>query len=625
MYFRKLSLGMCDAIVVHLSFMASLNLRFDGNIPSAYLSVYTNTHLVLILISLITFTLFGLYRSLWAYVGTQEALQVTLSTFTSTLAFLTYVGMSHQSLPRSIYLIYTLLTLISIGGIRLLYRMLRRFKKGITSTSWSHYKHKRILLIGAGEAASLLISDIHHYWPFSPHVIIAVDDSPHKQHSTIHGVPIKGTTNDISYLVNKYHINKIIIAIPSASKQRISEILNICNQTSCKLEIFPGIPNSLGSASMLNHLRPVSIEDLLGREEIVLDNTPLHSYIQNKTILVTGGGGSIGSELCRQVMHYAPKKLILLDVYENNAYELQNELLTYNLKESQLEVIIGSVRDHEKLDKIFNRFHPDIVFHAAAHKHVPLMETNPCEAIKNNVYGTLNTALCAKQYNTEKFILISTDKAVNPTNIMGASKRMCELIIQSLASTSCHTSFSAVRFGNVLGSNGSVIPLFKQQLEKGGPLTVTHEEIIRYFMTIPEAVRLILQATTFAKGGEIFVLDMGKPVKILDLAKNFIKLSGLELGKDIDIEVTGLRPGEKLYEELLMDEEGLTQTEHNKIFIGKPSTVDFESLEKDLYDLKNYFYDEKQLKEAIMKLVPTYQPTNYASSILDQPHTIAAS
>lgn len=618
MYYSKIILVIADTLFINASLLAALYLRFESIIPIRYLLSYRHSSLFLTISSLIVFTLLGLYRSLWNYAGLKEFVKVGISILINVALLLGYTLITSETFPRSVYLIFALLALISVGGLRITYRFLRRCKGTLT------YNHKvpligkrsRILLVGAGEAASLVVKEASRYWPFFQPMLIAVDDNLAKQKSYLNGVRICGKIKDIPSLVEHHHINRIIIAIPSASKERITEIIEVCNTTSCKLEIFPGIKGAISEPFSLNQLRPVSIEDLLGRDEIILDQAPLHTYIKDKVVLVTGGGGSIGSELCRQIALYHPKKLIIFDIYENNAYELQNELLANGFPPDALDVIIGSVRDQEKLDMLFSQLRPQVVFHAAAHKHVPLMEANPSEAIKNNVFGTLHTALCAREYKVEKFILISTDKAVNPTNIMGASKRLCEMIIQGLARSCSSTSFAAVRFGNVLGSNGSVIPLFKRQLELGGPLTVTHEEITRYFMTIPEAVRLILQATLFAKGGEIFVLDMGKPVKIMDLAKNFIKLSGLELGKDIEIKVTGLRPGEKLYEELLMNEEGLTHTGHKKIFIGKPSDINIDELIEALYQMQDCIYNEKALKEAVINLVCTYQPTTFDASIL---------
>lgn len=626
MSIRKILLLFIDFLLINLSFIVALLLKFDSAIPAQYLTLYQNTFFIFSLLSISTFIIFHLYRSLWCYAGFREIFQVIFSILVSDVLFAIYTHFFIFSFPFPIYIIYFLLACTLIGGVRISYRLIRRVKNEDYLFPAIHTITNRILIVGAGDAAALIIKETLYGSIIDSKIIVAVDDNPYKQQTKIHCVPIKGTTHDIPALVYKYQINKILIAIPSASKKRIAEILTICNETSCKLEIFPGIQNSLTSRSYLNNIRPVNIEDLLGREEISLDHSELTGSIKDKVVLVTGAGGSIGSELCRQLSYCHPKKLILLDIYENNVYELQQTLLSAGFPEDQLEVIIGSVRDAPTLHKVFSQFEPHIVFHAAAHKHVPLMEKNPAEALKNNIYGTLNTALCAKEFGTAKFILISTDKAVNPTNIMGASKRICEMIIQGLAfSNDCRTCFAAVRFGNVLGSNGSVIPLFKRQLEAGGPLTVTDPHIVRYFMTIPEAVHLILKATTLAKGGEIFVLDMGQPVKIMDLAKNYIKLSGLEVGKDIDITITGLRPGEKLYEELLMNEEGLTATSHHKIFIGAPTFINFNSLLNSLSNLEKYMYSEYDLKIAMMHLVPTYHPTNYNSSILNTNSSLKAS
>ncbi len=615
----KLLLILLDAILIDLAFFLALCLRVDFDIPTNFIIAYRNNMLVLPIIQIGVYMLFNIYSILWQYTSTKELFRLAIAVLIGSAGALTFGTMIGHLLPRSVYVIYLLIILIFMAASRISIRMFYRLLKDETlslrslfSKEEAHAK-KRLMIVGAGEASSILIKEIQKEFYSQNEIILAVDDAKHKQHANIHGVPVKGAIEAIPQLATKWQIDKIIIAIPSASKKRVAEIIKICNKTSCQLELVPPLSQTIDASFGLKNLRPVSIEDLLGREEVVLDNIQLQTYIQNKTILVTGGGGSIGSELCRQIISFGPQKLIIFDIYENNAYDLQNELLQKGFSPQLVEVIIGSVRDREKLRYVFDKFKPDLIFHAAAHKHVPLMEGSPEEAIQNNVFGTLNVALLAKEYHVRKFILISTDKAVNPTNVMGASKRICEMIIQSLGQTSTHkastTEFAAVRFGNVLGSNGSVIPLFKKQLEAGGPLTVTHEEIIRYFMTIPEAVRLILQAMTFAIGGEIFVLDMGEPVKIMDLAKNFIKLSGLELGKDIDIKITGLRPGEKLYEELLMNEEGLQTTACEKIYIGQPLNLSFEALLPKLEVLKESLYDEENLKAAIQDIVPTYTYT----------------
>lgn len=627
----KIILILLDAVLIDLAFLLALCLRVDFPIPHHFMIAYRNNMLVIPIIQIAVFMLFNIYNILWQYTSTKELIQLSIAVMIGSAGALTFGTMIGHLLPRSVYIIYLLIILIFMAGSRIGVRMIYKLLHDDTLSLSTFFgkespgHRKRIMIVGAGEASSILIKELQKQFNSINDIVLAIDDDKRKHHASIHGVPVRGTIQDIPQLAEKYHIDEIIIAIPSASKKRISQILKICNTTSCRLQIVPPLAKTIDATFGLKNIRPVSIEDLLGREEINLDNTDVLHYIANHTILVTGGGGSIGSELCRQILTFKPKKLIIFDIYENNAYDLQNELLQKGFDPHLLKVIIGSVRDKEKLRYVFQYYKPDLVFHAAAHKHVPLMEDNPEEAIKNNVFGTLNTALLAKEFRVKKFILISTDKAVNPTNVMGATKRLCEMIIQSLSKendgdgspnllfgTSSKvgdypkTEFAAVRFGNVLGSNGSVIPLFKKQLEAGGPLTVTHEEIIRYFMTIPESVRLILQAMSFAKGGEIFVLDMGEPVKIMDLAKNFIKLSGLELGKDIDIKITGLRPGEKLYEELLMNEEGLQKTRCEKIFVAQPMDLSFKELRSQLDRLLEQPYDKEALKTSIHNLVPTY-------------------
>ena len=464
-----------------------------------------------------------------------------------------------------------------------------------------------IMIIGAGSAASMLINEFKGYKPSGIKFKCIIDDDPSKKNTYISGVKVCGDRNHIIEAAEKYEIDTILFAIPSCGSKERSEILNICKETSCRLKIVPSVYQMIcrEKSSISDKIRKVEIEDLLGREPISLDIDRVINYVAGKTVLVTGGGGTIGSELCRQIAAHEPKRLIVFDVYENNAYDIQNELKRKYPK-LDLVTLIGSVRDSKRLECMFNTYRPDIVYHAAAHKHVPLMEDSPNEAVKNNVFGTLKTARCADKYGAEKFVLISTDKAVNPTNIMGASKRICEMIIQAYNNRS-ETEFVAVRFGNVLGSNGSVIPLFKKQIEAGGPVTVTDPDIIRYFMTIPEAVTLVLQAGASAKGGEIFVLDMGKPMKILDLAENLIRLSGLVPYKDINIEFIGLRPGEKLYEEMLMDEEGIKETENELIYIGHPIELDEEKFFASLDRLQKAMYDDSaDIRGIVSDIVPTY-------------------
>lgn len=610
----RILLVLVDVIVINASFILALALRFDGKIDEEFRQLFMGKWLMITFVMLMVFFAFNLYKSLWRYAGIRELVQV-VSACTVGSSVLFVIGYVEKNLfPRSCYIIYILL----LAGFTICIRFGYRFFRGFFKAS-SNYEVKfkfsifpkpkqRVLLVGAGEAASIIIKDFKNS-DSNKQVVIAVDDDIKKLNARINGVPIKGTIKMIPQLVRSEEIDEIIIAMPSASKKRISEIVEICNQTNCTLKIFPGIDKALEGRNE-TFIRPVKIEDLLGRDEIILDNTKLIDTVKDKVILVTGGGGSIGSELCRQIVNFLPKEIIIFDIYENNAYDIQNELIQTGIEKDKIRTLIGSIRDKEKLREVFSQYHPDIVFHAAAHKHVPLMEDSPEEAIKNNVFGTLNTALCAIEFDVKKFVMISTDKAVNPTNVMGATKRICEMIIQSINETTDTTEFVAVRFGNVLGSNGSVIPLFKRQLEAGGPITVTHPDIIRYFMTIPEAVRLILEATTFAKGGEIFVLDMGEPVKILDLAKNFIKLSGFEVDKDIKIKFTGLRPGEKLYEELLMSEEGLQQTTYEKIFIGKPGDITYEALLDKLEELKLGMEQGKDIRKLLMKIVPTYHMQN---------------
>lgn len=613
------SLFLGDIILVNISCIIALLLRFDFAIPTQYWNLYLDTFIVLTLINIGVNLLFRLYKCILQYTSIRDIIYIFTSNIISTILFFTYSYFIHNTFPLSIYIIYLCILMLGMFGSRISFRIAAKFYQAFRTELLPKFQKEpqktltRTMLIGAGEAASIIIKDSKAL-NINSHIVLAVDDSKLKQSGSIMGVPIKGTLDDIPNLVDTYDIEEILIAIPSASKKRISEIIQLCSNSCCTLKIFPGIKGSLTSS--LLPIRNVVIEDLLGRDEITLDNHEVSSHISAKTILVTGGGGSIGSELCRQIASFKPDTLIIFDIYENNAYDIQNELLLNGLNPNSLKTIIGSVRDKAKLKDVFRKYSPDIVFHAAAHKHVPLMEESPEEAVKNNVFGTLNVALCAKNHRTSKFILISTDKAVNPTNVMGATKRICEMIIQSINNTTPHTDYVAVRFGNVLGSNGSVLPLFRRQLESGGPLTVTHPDIIRYFMTIPEAVRLILQAMTFATGGEIFVLDMGDPVKIYDLAQNFIKLSGLEPHKDIDIIFSGLRPGEKLYEELLMSEEGLLNTASNKIFIGQPATIDFSTLLTDLDNLSLCLYDKALIRKELSRIVPTYQTPEKANLVI---------
>ena len=545
-----------------------------------------------------------LYTSLWRFASLEELKNALVAVVLS--SFVQFCGMRLLDLPvpRSYIFIYTMLLAICIIGPRFSYRFLRI----------AYHNHEIIwqskpvvtMVVGAGAAGYMLVREMKNSKHLNRKVPCIIDDDPNKIGTYLQGIPIVGSKEDIPAMAKKYNIEEIIIAIPTLKDEKQHELLEICQETACKIKILPGIYQMVNQEIDVSMLRDVSIEDLLGREPVDLHMEKIGNYITGKVIIVTGGGGSIGSEICRQVALHDPKQLIIVDIYENNAYEIQLELKK-NYPKLNLETLIASVRDKKRLEDIFETYHPEIVYHAAAHKHVPLMEDSPDEAIKNNVLGTYNVASAANKFHVKKMVLISTDKAVRPTNVMGASKRICEMIIQMFAQIS-PTEYAAVRFGNVLGSNGSVIPIFRQQIKNGGPVTVTHPDIIRYFMTIPEAVNLVLQCGAYAKGGEIFILDMGEPVKILDLAKKMIRLSGYVPGKDIKIEFTGLRPGEKLYEELLIDEDNLVETENDRIFVAQMSEIDVDVVGKKINRLIEQAYDEsKNIRKEIKKIVPEYK------------------
>ena len=547
----------------------------------------------------------GIYRTLWTHGGTRDYINIAESCSIASMLSLTICIFAVKSFtyPPKVTACALVFSCMGILALRMATRALYNLHRG---SQISVADRKRLMIVGAGTSAAVIMRDLYSNENLKYNVVCFVDDNKSKLNATIGGIKIMGDRYDIPRLAVSENIDEILIAIPSASATERKKIIEICNETTCKVKILPSVDSMIGDA-LHNTIRKVQIEDLLAREPIQLDNEGIEEYIKDKVILVTGGGGSIGSELCRQIMKYSPEKLVILDIYENNAYDVQMEL-NRMYPDNQPEVIIASVRDRDRLEDVFAKYRPYIVFHAAAHKHVPLMEVSPQEAIKNNVIGTLNVTECADKYSVKRFVMISTDKAVNPTNVMGATKRICEMIVQSAQKTS-KTEFVAVRFGNVLGSNGSVIPLFKRQIENGGPVTLTDKRITRFFMTIPEAAQLVLQSASYAKGGEIFVLDMGEPVKIYDLAKNLIRLSGYKPEEDIKIEVCGLRPGEKLYEELLMDEEGLTDTSHNKIFIGQPITVDRDELMEQIRELDkaSETNDNELIKSTIEKVVPTYK------------------
>ncbi|NLM04713.1 MAG: polysaccharide biosynthesis protein, partial [Clostridiales bacterium] len=539
-----------DTILINFAFLLAFYIRFDGNImgdmAAGYFEVYLKNAFVLTLIKLTLLYVFGLYKSLWKYASIEEVIQIVGASFVTNTGVITYMMMTQQRLPRSIYILIFLLDIILIGGVRLSYRMTRNIRTRNFNQFFGRNIQKRIMIIGAGQAGAMVIKELKRHGDLNSKAVAIIDDDESKLGARIHGVPVLGDRYHIRKIAEAKKVDEIIIAIPSGSKNEVRKIVEECSRTKCKLKILPGIYEIIDGQVSIKEIRDVEIEDLLGRDPIKVDLDEISSYLTDKVVLVTGGGGSIGSELCRQIASFHPSKLLILDIYENNAYDIQNEL-KMTCPKLDLEVLIASIRDKERLNEIFSQYKPEVVFHAAAHKHVPLMEASPQEAVKNNIFGTKNVAECAHEFGSRRFVLISTDKAVNPTNIMGATKRVAEMLIQSMDKMS-KTEFVAVRFGNVLGRNGSVIPLFKKQIAAGGPVTVTDPEMTRYFMTIPEAVQLVIQAGSMAKGGEIFILDMGDPVKIMDLAKNLIRLSGFEPDVDMDIEIIGLRPGEKLYE-----------------------------------------------------------------------------
>ncbi|MCQ4951871.1 polysaccharide biosynthesis protein [Holdemania filiformis] len=631
----SLYLVVYDIIAVNLAYLMALWFRFDCRfslIPEVYLKAWIQFAPFYTVLCLAVFTVLKLYRSLWRFAGYSELLRVTAATMVT--GFLHFVGITtfFKAMPISYILFGMIIQFCLIIGIRFSYRfvLLERSRR---EKAEKKNQGKNILLIGAGDAGRLILRDVQRTEFDVGKVQCIIDDNPNKWGRYIENIPIIGGRDEIMAGVEKYQIQQILIAIPSAKAEEKRDILNICKETGCELKILPGIYQLVNGDVMLSKMKEVAVEDLLGREPIQVNLDEIFEHLKGKTILVTGGGGSIGSELCRQIAGHHPKQLILFEIYENNAYDIEQELKR-KYPELNLVVLIGSVRDSRRIDWVFETYKPDIVYHAAAHKHVPLMEGSPNEAIKNNVIGTYKTAYAALKSGCQRFVLISTDKAVNPTNIMGASKRLCEMVIQSMNRISqtgqvsllpqlwshswnpieevkinpVKTEFVAVRFGNVLGSNGSVIPLFKKQIADGGPVTVTHPDIIRYFMTIPEAVSLVLQAGTYARGGEIFVLDMGDPVKIDTLARNLIKLSGYKPDVDIKIEYTGLRPGEKLYEEKLMAEEGLQTTPNRLIHIAKPIPFDVEAFMKQVEILAEASYTNSQnIKQLVSNIVLTYQ------------------
>lgn len=630
-----------DIIVANLSYFAVLWLRFDcrySAIPRSYLEAWVKFVPIYTVVCLAVFWRLRLYKSIWRYASYSELMRVSLASVVTAVFHIAAITALFGRMPISYYVVGPMFQFILVLSIRFSYRFVM-LEYGRRKANQSPDKEKRAMLVGAGSAGQIILRDLNHAKELNDRVCCIIDDDPNKWNRFMDGVPVVGGRNEILNAVEKYQVEKIYVALPSARTEDRKNILNICKETGCELKSLPGIYQLANGEVSVERMKHVDVEDLLGREPIKVDLDEIFQYLQGKVILVTGGGGSIGSELCRQIAAHRPKQLIVFDVYENNAHAIGLELRD-KYPDLNLEVLIGSVRDSRKINDVFAKYKPDVVYHAAAHKHVPLMEDSPCESIKNNAIGTYKTAYAAMANGCQRFVLISTDKAVNPTNIMGASKRLCEMIIQTfdrkikegragdlpvmhvhtddedgtmktMARIPEHprTDFVAVRFGNVLGSNGSVIPRFKEQIAKGGPVTVTHPDIIRYFMTIPEAVSLVLQAGTYAKGGEIFVLDMGVPVKIDTLARNLIKLSGLRPDVDIRIEYTGLRPGEKLYEEKLMAEEGLKKTKNSLIHIGVPIPFDVDVFLDQIQMLMDAAYEErKDIRELVEQVVTTYHP-----------------
>lgn len=632
-------LAFYDVVVSNGAYLFGLWVRFDFHfteIPEEYLWAAVKFVPIYSVVVLVVFFSYYLYQSIWRFASYKELVRLFGANAVTFLAQVIGITLIFRQMPFAYYFFGVIIQFVMTTSVRFFYRfvLLERSKRSASDNM------KHVMIIGAGEAGQVLLRDIFHADEVKYKVCCFIDDNPNKWHRNIEGIPVFGGREDILTAVDKYKIDTILLAIPSATREKTRDILDICKETGCEMKILPGMYQFLTGEVSMSRMKDVAVEDLLGREPIKVNVTEILNSIEGKVVLVTGGGGSIGSELCRQIAGHNPHRLIIFDVYENNAYDIEQELRsTYS--NLNLTVLIGSVRDSRRVMSVFETYRPDIVYHAAAHKHVPLMETSPCEAIKNNVIGTYKTACAAMTYGTKRFVLISTDKAVNPTNIMGASKRLCEMVIQSmdyisregrqdiLPNLSGHndetdskklfmntnietrTEFVAVRFGNVLGSNGSVIPLFKKQIAKGGPVTVTHPDIIRYFMTIPEAVSLVLQAGTYAKGGEIFVLDMGEPVKIDTLARNLIKLSGYKPDIDIKIQYTGLRPGEKLYEEKLMAEEGIERTANELIHIGKPISFDMVNFMGQLEELAEASYsNDETIRKLVKTIVTTYHPSH---------------
>lgn len=606
---RRLALLFYDGCAIYAAAVISLFIRFEfhtGGLFQHYMDIINLYMLPIYVITIFVFYKFRMYSSLWGYAGANEMVNIAAASVVVSigqLILVTYLPPEGDNMPRSYYIMYGTVLFVLEFISRFAYRAIR----SLMDKRLENRTKTNVMVVGAGAAGAAIIREITHSSYIDKKVVCVIDDAYDKVGNYIHGIRVVGNRHSIPQMVKEYNVDEIMVAMPSASSMDIKQILDICKETGCDLKKLPGMYQLVNGDVSISKLRNVDVNDLLGREPVGVDLNSIMGYVSGKVIMVTGGGGSIGSELCRQIAAHQPKQLVIVDIYENSTYDVQNELKA-RFPNLNLVVLIASVRNTKRMDLIFETYRPDIVYHAAAHKHVPLMEDSPNEAIKNNVLGTWKVVQAADKWKVKRFVMISTDKAVNPTNIMGASKRICEMIIQTYDRRSS-TEFVAVRFGNVLGSNGSVIPLFKKQIEKGGPVTVTHPDIIRYFMTIPEAVSLVLQAGAYAKGGEIFILDMGEPVKILDLARNLILLSGHRPDEDIKIVFTGLRPGEKLYEEMLMEEEGMQDTANKMIHIGKPIELEEEVFLNQLEDLRDYVVTEPEnIREYVQKIVPTYHP-----------------
>ena len=602
-----------DILVVIFSYFAALWLRFDmrfQSIPKEYFQTYLRIIPIWCVITIAVFLIFKLYHSIWSYVSIDETFTMVEAYCVIAICNVLAKYIMKIDMPRSFYFFGIFFAFVLHVFVRFSYRLLRYIRNQFSkSAEYRAGNAENVMIIGGGSAGGVLLRELKNDSHQNQRPVCIIDDNPGKIGRELYGVPIVGGRDVIVEKAAEYNVGSIIFAMPTASPKDRKEILDICKETGAKVRVLPGVYQLANGEVSVNRLKDVELIDLLGRDPIQINNDEVFAMLKGKTILVTGGGGSIGSELCRQIAAHQPKQLIIFDIYENGAYDIQQEPVRKYHEKLNLVTLIGSVRNTHRIESVMQKYKPNIVFHAAAHKHVPLMEDSPNEAIKNNVMGTYKTAVAAAHAGVETFVLISTDKAVNPTNLMGASKRICEMVIQMMNRSTPDTNFVAVRFGNVLGSNGSVVPLFRKQIEEGGPVTVTHKDIIRYFMTIPEAVSLVLQASQYAKGGEIFVLDMGDPVKIDDMARNLIKLSGLTPDVDIPIVYTGLRPGEKLYEEKLMDEEGMQTTDNKLIFIGKPIEMDDEWLRKKIEELdQDSQEDDENIKKYVQEIVPTYRP-----------------